>query len=98
VRTLTHARNTLIVPFVLITAGTLFLTACGSGTDDATTAAARSDAVPTTDVVSSIRKDDTAAGLLPPGTTSLTLAVSVSGRPPGTSVLDDGRTLAGQDG
>ncbi|MDH6448866.1 MULTISPECIES: ABC transporter substrate-binding protein [unclassified Streptomyces] len=96
-RTLTHARNTLIAPFALITAGTLLLTACGSGTDDATTAAARSDAVPTTDVVSSIRKDDTAAGLLPPGTTSLTLAVSVSGQPPGTSILDDGRTLAGQD-
>jgi polar amino acid transport system substrate-binding protein len=28
---------------------------------------------------------------------ALTLAVSVSGQPPGTSILDDGRTLAGQD-
>ena len=96
-RTLTHAHNRLIFPFALITAGTLFLTACGSGADDATTASARSDAIPTTDVVSAIRKDGAAAALLPPGTTSLTLAVSVSGQPPGTSILDDGTTLAGQD-
>jgi polar amino acid transport system substrate-binding protein len=96
-RTLTHARNRLIIPFALITAGTLFLTACGSGTDDTAIAATRSDAIPTTDVVSAIGKDAAAAELLPPGTTSLTLAVSVSGQPPGTSILDDGRTLSGQD-
>ncbi|MEU9327018.1 ABC transporter substrate-binding protein [Streptomyces canus] len=96
-RTLTPARNRLLVPFALITAGTLLLTACGSGTDDAATASARSDAIPTTDVISAIKKDEAAAKLLPPGTTSLTLAVSVSGQPPGTSILDDGKTLAGQD-
>ncbi|MDT0485759.1 ABC transporter substrate-binding protein [Streptomyces doebereineriae] len=93
-----HARNGLIVPFALITAGTLLLTACGSGADDtATASSARADAIPTTDVVSAIKKNDAAAKLLPSGTTSLTLAVSVSGQPPGTSILDDGKTLAGQD-
>lgn len=96
-RTLTHARKRLFIPFAAITAGTLLLTACGSGTDDAVTASAKSDAIPTTDVVSAIRKNEAAAKLLPSGTTSLTLAVSVSGQPPGTSILDDGRTLAGQD-
>ncbi|MDH6571419.1 polar amino acid transport system substrate-binding protein [Streptomyces sp. SAI-208] len=96
-RPFTHARNRLIFPFALITAGTLFLTACGSGTDDTATAATRSDAIPTADVVSSVGKDEAAAALLPSGTTSLTLAVSVSGQPPGTSILDDGTTLAGQD-
>ena len=96
-RSLTHARNGLLIPFALITAGTLLLTACGSGTDDTATASARSDAIPTTDVVSAVRKNDAAARLLPSGTTSLTLAVSVSGQPPGTSILDDGKTLAGQD-
>ncbi|WP_326669886.1 ABC transporter substrate-binding protein [Streptomyces canus] len=96
-RSFTHARNGLIVPFALITAGTLLLTACGSGTDDTATASARADAVPTADVVSAVKKDDAAAKLLPSGTTSLTLAVSVSGQPPGTSILDDGKTLAGQD-
>ncbi|MCX5260860.1 ABC transporter substrate-binding protein [Streptomyces canus] len=96
-RPLTHARNGLLIPFALITAGTLLLTACGSGADDTTTASARSDAIPTADVVSAIKKNDAAAKLLPSGTTSLTLAVSVSGQPPGTSILDDGKTLAGQD-
>lgn len=96
-RSLTHARNELLIPFALITAGTLLLTACGSGTDDTATASARADAVPTTDVVSAVKKNDAAARLLPSGTTSLTLAVSVSGQPPGTSILDDGKTLAGQD-
>lgn len=76
---------------------TLLLTACGSGTDDTATASARADAVPTADVVSAIKKDEAAAKLLPSGTTSRTLAVSVSGQPPGTSILDDGKTLAGQD-
>ncbi|MEU5345120.1 ABC transporter substrate-binding protein [Streptomyces sp. NPDC020766] len=38
-----------------------------------------------------------AAKLLPAGTDSLTLAVSVGGTPPGTSYLEDGKTLAGQD-
>jgi polar amino acid transport system substrate-binding protein len=97
VRPLTHARKGLLIPFALITAGTLLLTACGSGADDTATTSARTDAIPTTDVVSAIGKNDAAAGLLPSGTTSLTLAVSVSGQPPGTSILDDGKTLAGQD-
>ncbi|MDT7844348.1 ABC transporter substrate-binding protein [Streptomyces justiciae] len=97
-RTPSRARNRLITPFVAISAATLLLTACGSGTDDdAVNAAAKSDEIPTTDVVSAIKKDDAAAKLLPSGTTSLTLAVSVSGQPPGTSILDDGKTLAGQD-
>ncbi|MEU0414304.1 ABC transporter substrate-binding protein [Streptomyces griseorubiginosus] len=96
-RTPTRARNRLIIPFTLITAGTLLLTACGSGADDTENASAKSDAVPTTDVVSAIKKQQAAAALLPPGTKTLTLAVSVSGQPPGTSILDDGRTLAGQD-
>lgn len=96
-RTATRARNRLIAPFVLITAGTLFLSACGSGTEDSVTAAAQADKIPTTDVVSAVKKDEAAAELLPSGTTSLTLAVSVAGQPPGTSILDDGKTLAGQD-
>lgn len=93
----THARNSLLIPFAFITAGTLLLTACGSGADDTAPASARADTIPTTDVVSAIKKDDAAARLLPSGTTGLTLAVSVSGQPPGTSILDDGKTLAGQD-
>jgi polar amino acid transport system substrate-binding protein len=96
-RTPTHARNHLIAPFALITAATLLLTACGSGTQDAVTTAAQADRIPTTDVVSAVKKDDATAKLLPSGTTSLTIAVSVSGQPPGTSILDDGTTLAGQD-
>ncbi|NEB02146.1 ABC transporter substrate-binding protein [Streptomyces sp. SID13726] len=96
-RTRTHARKRLFIPFAAITAGTLLLTACGSGTDEAVTASAKSDAIPTTDVVSAIGKNEAAAELLPSGTRTLTLAVSVSGQPPGTSILDDGKTLAGQD-
>ncbi|MFD3503344.1 ABC transporter substrate-binding protein [Streptomyces sp. NPDC058678] len=96
-RTPTRARNKLIAPFALITAATLFLTACGSGTDDSVNASAQSDEIPTTDVVSAVKKDEAAAGLLPSGASSLTIAVSVSGQPPGTSILDDGKTLAGQD-
>lgn len=96
-RTPLRARNRLITPFALITAATLLVSACGSGTDDAVNAAAESDRIPTTDVVSAVRKDPAAAKLLPSGTSALTLAVSVSGQPPGTSILDDGKTLAGQD-
>ncbi|GAA4000640.1 ABC transporter substrate-binding protein [Streptomyces plumbiresistens] len=96
-RTPTHDRNTFIIPFALITAATLLLTACGSGTDDTVSTSARSDQVPTADVVSAVKKDEAAARLLPSGASSLTLAVSVSGQPPGTSILDDGKTLAGQD-
>jgi polar amino acid transport system substrate-binding protein len=89
-------------PFVAITSAALFLTACGSGSggsggSDASGVAAKSAQVPTTDVVSAVRKDDAAAGLLPAGTTRLTVAVSVGGTPPGTTYLADGKTLTGQD-
>jgi polar amino acid transport system substrate-binding protein len=80
---------------------TLLLTACGSGSDDAgggsAQGAAKADKIPTTDVVSDIKKDAAAARLLPAGTSSLTAAISVSGSPPGTSYLADGKTLTGQD-
>jgi polar amino acid transport system substrate-binding protein len=65
VRPLTHARNRPFIPFTLITVGTLLLTARGSGADDTATTSARADAIPTTDVVSAIKKDDAAAKLLP---------------------------------
>lgn len=99
-RTPLPARNGLITPFVLITAATLLLTACGTGPDgtaDAAGAAGASDAVPTTDVVSAIHKDKAAAALLPEGVKSLTVAISVGGTPPGTTYLADGKTLTGQD-
>jgi polar amino acid transport system substrate-binding protein len=90
------------LPFATITSAALFLTACGSGSGDlggtdASGVAARSDEVPTTDVVSAVKKDDAVAKLLPAGTTDLTVAVSVGGTPPGTTYLSDGRTLTGQD-
>ncbi|MEW2511533.1 ABC transporter substrate-binding protein [Streptomyces sp. NPDC046870] len=88
------------MPFVAITSAALLLTACGSGDPggtDASGVAAKSDEVPTTDVVSAVRKDDAAAKLLPAGTTGLTVAVSVGGTPPGTTYLADGTTLTGQD-
>ncbi|CAM5388582.1 ABC transporter substrate-binding protein OS=Streptomyces tendae OX=1932 GN=F3L20_05805 PE=4 SV=1 [Streptomyces tendae] len=98
-RTPTRARKRLFLPFALITSAALLLTACGSGDPaaDVAGAAAGSDAVPTTDVVSGVRRDADAARLLPAGTTELTLAVSVGGTPPGTTYLSDGKTLTGQD-
>ena len=92
-------RRALFIPFALITSAALLLTACGSGTDSGsdTQAAAASRKIPTTDVVSSLKADASAAKLLPAGTDSLTLAVSVGGTPPGTSYLEDGKTLAVQD-
>ncbi|MFG2345279.1 ABC transporter substrate-binding protein [Streptomyces phaeochromogenes] len=92
-------RRALFIPFALITSAALLLTACGSGTDDGSDAqaAGASRKIPTTDVVSSLRTDASAAKLLPAGTDSLSLAVSVGGTPPGTSYLEDGKTLAGQD-
>ncbi|MGW2632892.1 ABC transporter substrate-binding protein [Streptomyces chattanoogensis] len=80
----------------------LALTACGSGDPaDAPAGAAGPKAarIPTTDVVSGIRKDPAAAGLLPADVRkrgTLSLAASV-GTPPGSAYLADGRTLAGQD-
>ncbi|MFJ2830872.1 ABC transporter substrate-binding protein [Streptomyces sp. NPDC087263] len=97
-------RRRHFIPFALITSATLLLTACGSGDSGGTgsggsdaQAAANSDGIPTTDVVSSVKKDAAAAKLLPSGVGSLNIAVSVSGQPPGTSYLEDGKTLAGQD-
>ncbi|MEU0647200.1 ABC transporter substrate-binding protein [Streptomyces umbrinus] len=97
--TSSRPRRALFIPFALITSAALLLTACGSGTDDGsdTQAAGASQKIPTTDVVSSLRTDAAAAKLLPAGTDSLSLAVSVGGTPPGTSYLEDGKTLAGQD-
>ncbi|MFI5886389.1 ABC transporter substrate-binding protein [Streptomyces sp. NPDC051554] len=101
-RTPTRTRYRHFTPFALITSAALLLTACGSGSDDASgttanAAAAKADKIPTTDVVSAIPKDAAAAKLLPSGTTSLTVAVAVGGTPPGTTYLDDGKTLTGQD-
>ncbi|MFD4553810.1 ABC transporter substrate-binding protein [Streptomyces sp. NPDC058469] len=98
----TRSRFRHFTPFALITSAALLLTACGSGSDDASgsaanAAAAKADKIPTTDVVSAIPKDAAAAELLPSGTTSLTVAVAVGGTPPGTTYLDDGKTLTGQD-
>ncbi|MGQ4387179.1 ABC transporter substrate-binding protein [Streptomyces sp. SAS_270] len=101
--TSTRPRRRVFLPFALITSATLLLTACGSGDSDdgggsgTAQAAARSDRIPTTDVVSSIPKDETAAKLLPSGVSSLTVAISVGGAPPGTTYLSDGKTLTGQD-
>ncbi|WP_419665889.1 ABC transporter substrate-binding protein [Streptomyces sp. 2-1] len=97
--TSSRPRRALFIPFALITSAALLLTACGSGTDDGSDAqaAGSSQKIPTTDVVSSLRTDAAAAKLLPAGTDSLSLAVSVGGTPPGTSYLEDGKTLAGQD-
>jgi polar amino acid transport system substrate-binding protein len=101
-RTPTRTRYRHFTPFALITSAALLLTACGSGSDDASgttanAAAAKADKIPTTDVVSAIPKDAAAAELLPSGVTSLTVAVAVGGTPPGTTYLDDGKTLTGQD-
>lgn len=100
-RTSTRTRYRHFAHFALITSTALLLTACGSGSDDTTgtaaNAAARADKIPTTDVVSAVPKDAAAAKLLPSGITSLTVAVAVGGTPPGTTYLDDGKTLTGQD-
>ncbi|MFE2058068.1 ABC transporter substrate-binding protein [Streptomyces sp. NPDC056465] len=88
--------------FALITVAALTLSACGSG--DPATAPAGEGApaegkVPRTDVVSSVKKNEEAAGLLPAkvraaGTLSLAAGV---GSPPGAFHLEDGKTLAGAD-
>ncbi|MGW1727965.1 ABC transporter substrate-binding protein [Streptomyces sp. NPDC002306] len=102
-RASTRTRRALFAPFAAVASAALLLTACGSGagpdgsSGTAARAAADSGEVPTTDVVSGVRKDATAAALLPSGVTGLTVAVAVGGTPPGTTYLDDGRTLAGQD-
>ncbi|MGW7268650.1 ABC transporter substrate-binding protein [Streptomyces sp. NPDC054842] len=101
--TSSRPRRRHLVSFALITSAALLLTACGSGDPAGTAAggdaeaAAGKDGIPVEDVVSSVDEDPAAAGLLPAGVHSLTVAVSVSGQPPGTSYLADGKTLAGQD-
>ncbi|MGA4842873.1 ABC transporter substrate-binding protein [Streptomyces sp. G45] len=90
--------------FVLITAAALTLTACGSG-DTADTAAGaapagKSGKLPTTDVVSSVKKNAKAAALLPPDVRkrgTLRIASSVGGTPPSSAYLEDGKTVVGQD-
>ncbi|GGT23654.1 ABC transporter substrate-binding protein [Streptomyces atratus] len=90
--------------FALITVATLALTACGSGDPAAAPAGAAGTAaakgkIPTTDVVSSVRKDEAAAKLLPAGVRAsgtFTIASSI-GNPPGATYLEDGRTVAGTD-
>ncbi|AXE77111.1 ABC transporter substrate-binding protein [Streptomyces atratus] len=90
--------------FALITVATLALTACGSGDPAAAPAGAAGTAaakgkIPTTDVVSSVRKDEAAAKLLPAGVRAsgtFTIASSI-GNPPGAAYLEDGRTVAGTD-
>ncbi|MEU5900849.1 ABC transporter substrate-binding protein [Streptomyces venezuelae] len=91
--------------FALITAATLALTACGAGGDAAGPAGAAAPAgggakIPTADVVSSVRKNESAARLLPEDVRaagSLSVASSVGGTPPGALYLEDGRTIVGQD-
>ncbi|MGW1914544.1 ABC transporter substrate-binding protein [Streptomyces sp. NPDC002076] len=90
-------RTRHFVPSICITSAALLLTACGSGGAGTAPVAAKSDDVPTADVVSAEKKDEAAAGLLPAGTTRLTVAISVGGTPPGTTYLSDGKTLTGQD-
>ncbi|MFF7972960.1 transporter substrate-binding domain-containing protein [Streptomyces sp. NPDC007905] len=95
-------RTRHLLPFITITSAALLLTACGSGSGgpggtDAAGVGGTSDRVPTTDVVSAEQKDGAAAKLLPAGVTSLTVAVSVGGTPPGTTYLPDGKTPTGQD-
>ncbi|GHI08815.1 ABC transporter substrate-binding protein [Streptomyces cellostaticus] len=88
-RTPVHRHSLL---FTALTSAALLLTACGSGS-----AGPGSDDPYGRDVVSAEKKDDAAAKLLPAGVTSLTVAVSVGGTPPGTTYLADGKTLTGQD-
>lgn len=98
-----HSRR-LPVAFALITAATLALTGCGSG-DAAETAggagpAGKGARIPTADVVSSVKKSEAAARLLPRDVRdrgTLGIASSVGGSPPGALYLADGRTIVGQD-
>ncbi|MEU9528901.1 ABC transporter substrate-binding protein [[Kitasatospora] papulosa] len=88
--------------FARITVAALSLTACGSGDPAAAPAGAGAAArgkTPTTNVVSSVKRDDDAAKLLPEkvrASGTLSLASSV-GAPPGAFYEEDGRTLAGAD-
>lgn len=98
------SRTRHAVAFALITAAALTLTSCGSG-DPATAGVgakpgAKPGKLPTTDVVSSVAKDEAIAKLLPAdvrGRGTLTIASAVGGSPPGATFLEDGRTAVGQD-
>ncbi|MBX7471646.1 ABC transporter substrate-binding protein [Streptomyces sp. MAG02] len=99
------SRSRSLAAFALITAAALGLTACGSGDPGGTEAANAAPAagqkgtIPTTDVVSAVRKDEAAAALLPAdvrASGTLTIATSV-GTPPGATYLPDGKTVVGQD-
>ncbi|GAC02455.1 putative amino acid ABC transporter substrate-binding protein [Gordonia namibiensis NBRC 108229] len=74
-------RDSIALP--LLTAVTLVLGACGGSSDPATD----SYPIPTEDVVSSVAVDPTARGLLPPGTTELTIGLV---RQPGVNSLPHG--------
>ncbi|MDQ0797200.1 ABC transporter substrate-binding protein [Streptomyces sp. B1I3] len=92
-----------ISAFTLITLVTLALTGCGSGDPAAAPPAGAGPVargrLPTADVVSSVKRNEDAARLLPAkvrASGTLTLASAV-GAPPGAFYLEDGRTLAGAD-
>ncbi|WP_327702086.1 ABC transporter substrate-binding protein [Streptomyces decoyicus] len=100
---LTTPRTTALRTAAVLAAAAVALTACGSGGPSGAAGAAgpsaADDKIPTTDVVSGVRKDPAAAKLLPADVRargSLSLATSV-GTPPGAAYLPDGKTLAGQD-
>ncbi|WP_299537568.1 transporter substrate-binding domain-containing protein [uncultured Streptomyces sp.] len=85
--------------FTLITVAALTLTACGSGDPAAAPAGAGGSAIPATDVVSDIPKDDAAAALLPEDVRKAgTLRIAAyAGAPPSAFYREDGTTLAGAD-
>ncbi|MFD4694925.1 ABC transporter substrate-binding protein [Streptomyces sp. NPDC058463] len=88
--------------FALITVAALTLTACGSGDPAASSAGsgpAGKGKFSTADVVSSVKKNEAAAKLLPADVRdsgTLTIASSI-GTPPGAFYLEDGKTLTGAD-
>ncbi|MFJ9850729.1 ABC transporter substrate-binding protein [Streptomyces sp. NPDC101150] len=98
--TTTTPRTAALRATALLATAVLALTACGSGGPPAGgTAGPAAAEIPTTDVVSGVKKDPAAAALLPADVRkrgTLTLATSV-GAPPGTTYLADGKTLVGQD-
>jgi polar amino acid transport system substrate-binding protein len=101
-RTSTRTNKRLFTPFALAVSAALSLTACGSGDASGSggtdaRAAAETGKIPATDVVSAVKAYRPAAELLPAGVHDLTVGVAVSGQLPGTSYLDDGKTLVGQD-
>ncbi|MFJ5678741.1 ABC transporter substrate-binding protein [Streptomyces sp. NPDC093097] len=99
----TRLPTTALRTAALLVTAALAVTACGSGraatgAGDTGPSAGRGT-VPTTDVVSAVRKDPAAAALLPAAVRArgtLALAAGV-GSPPSSTYLPDGTTLAGQD-